>query len=170
MSQSGPIQVIPQGLLGFLNLKNNGQNPNTLDSNVMPVIDLTSWWFENRAEDIGTFTRTPVTGNNGFGSWLTPIIVPEREAWWVLEYTIRSQPMGVGDSAAFACGWQQIITQQRYMVGDLGQVNNDVGVTSAFARGFYVPSGAELLWYTNDVVNATGFQIIGTARIVRLPL
>jgi len=168
-SQWGPIQVIPGGLLGLLNIKNRGKNPDTLDSNVVPTIDLTSWWFEARAEDIGTFTRTPVTGNNGFASWSTPVIVPNGQAWWVLEYTVRTTDMGVGDSGQFGCGWQQIATQQRYAVGPLSDINSGVGICVGFARGFYVPAGAELLWWTNDVINATAYNPIGTARIVRLP-
>lgn len=169
MAQWGPVQVIPAGLLGFLNIKNSGRNPESIDSNVMPVFDIMPLWMQTKAEDIGTFTSPAPSGNNGFGSWTIRQIVPEREAWFVLEYTIRTTNMGVGDSAAYAAGWQQPITQQRYLVGDLGTNNSGDGVASGFARGFWVPAGGELLWYTNDVVNATGFTLIGTARIVRFP-
>jgi len=164
------IQLIPPGLLGLLQLKNRGQNPGSLEDIVQPGLDILPFWYEAVAEELNGFTRTPVTGNNGFASWSTPITVPQGEAWWVLNYTIVTSEMGVGDSGQFGVGWQNPAANHTYAVGDISAINSGVGRCVAHGEPFFLGPGAELLWYTNDVVNATAFTLNGFARVARLPL
>jgi hypothetical protein len=170
MTQWGPIQLIPPGLLGLLQLKNIGKNPSQLLDEVRPIMDILPMWYEAVAEELSGFSRTPVTGNNGFASWTVPQIVPQGEIWWVMQYTVVTSEMGVGDSGQFGVGWQLPSVNHTYAVGDISAINSGVGRCIAHGEQFFLPPGGELLWFTNDVVNATAFTLNGFARIARLPI
>lgn len=43
--QSRPIQTATAGLLSLLQVKNRGQNPDVLEGNVQPVLDMVPWWL-----------------------------------------------------------------------------------------------------------------------------
>ncbi|HLC03594.1 MAG TPA: hypothetical protein VJK02_11200 [Anaerolineales bacterium] len=80
MPERAPLQVIPTGLLGFLQLKNGGQFPQSLASEALvPEIDLLRWYLSAEASQV-------VAGDqaiNALGNWGTALVVPQRE-WWYL--------------------------------------------------------------------------------------
>ena len=59
--QYGPVQRLPQGLLGFLQLKNAGRFPDVMIGSYQPTIELAEWLL-NTTSDTLTFT-TPVTNS-----------------------------------------------------------------------------------------------------------
>lgn len=78
MPNSGPIQTYPQGLLGFLQIKNNGKYPALLPDSLQPVIEQLRWMLETNAEStVGTDAAIAAAGT---AMYLT---VPEGEFWCV---------------------------------------------------------------------------------------
>lgn len=73
-----PIQVIPPGLLGFLQLKNGGQNPRQFPEVLQPVLELMHWYlFANSEVVLGTDAAIAAAG---LVNYLT---VPDDEFWAV---------------------------------------------------------------------------------------
>ena len=86
---SGPIQLQPAQLLEFLQLKNRGRNPSTLLDGVRPVIGLDHWYFEGASRYVWGGTGGSV-GDEVVGTvvlWTVP------QDWWLLDYTVRTQPL-----------------------------------------------------------------------------
>lgn len=73
-----PIQAIPQGLLGFLQLKNAGKNPQELNSLLQSSLDLGEWMLQT-APEIEAGTNGAIAAA-GFTAYQT---VPDGE-WWFL--------------------------------------------------------------------------------------
>lgn len=46
----GPIQVIPPGLVGLLQLKQFGRLPDQLQGSVQPVLEMRDWYFQARRQ------------------------------------------------------------------------------------------------------------------------
>lgn len=83
---TGPIQIIPPGLLGFLQLKSQGKNPSLLADTYLPCIEMRDWMFQAERESV-TDTLTLGAGANAPGTYAAyagvAAIVPNGEFWWV---------------------------------------------------------------------------------------
>jgi hypothetical protein len=103
---SGPIQILPRGLLGWLQLKQQGTNPSQLADFVQPTLDLTPHYREQQAQVLDQNSGISLTtGNVGFVAWSPlSIIVPPNETWWVTAYDIATSTIVVADDTVFSCG------------------------------------------------------------------
>lgn len=92
LEPSGPIQVIPPGLLGLLQLKSpSGVNPHLLNNDVQPNIDMLEWWLRaNRQVWSLNSGITLAAGTYNTFSGLSPnsIIVPQSQWWYVHSATM----------------------------------------------------------------------------------
>jgi len=87
----GVLNRIIPGLLGMLQLKQRGANPDTLSDTVVPTIDVGHWYDADRpscfAGDVsltsGEIYATSLLLNVG------QIRVPLDEVWWVRSYSVR---------------------------------------------------------------------------------
>lgn len=172
---SGPIQVYPPGLLGFLQIKNRGENPSLLPDTIQSVMDLTEWMFQARAEDYQpdiAHQRTLTTNQNSLRAF-TPndITVPKGEWWWVHSFSIVAPVSTAGDSVNFACGISTTsIGANEHIVSDyqVGTAPNDAcGVT---ANRFFVPPGTIFGVRPKSITSPGGITFTGYLRITRLPI
>lgn len=79
-----PIQVLPRGLLGFLQLKNMGQNPSEFPDLLQPVLEMREWYYETNAitqvaSGLALVPAATTVGN------LILLVVPNGQAWAVLD-------------------------------------------------------------------------------------
>lgn len=188
----GPIQVIPPGLLGFLQLKSSGRNPTQISEELRGVLDLTSWYYQARvieftlSPDIpgaGTMNRAiSVASGRGFKTWnggtATSCTVPQTEWWWIDRYTIRAHQAGAG-AAGDVDIFQPVIhttTAGATLTHALGNpfelpfsltVDRD-GLISV--GGFFAPPGSELGLGIVEHLSAQTTNYEGFLRLVRLPL
>jgi hypothetical protein len=166
----GPLQVLPQGLLGFLNIKNNGLNPEWLRNSVQPVLDLQQWWFNTQASDLGSGATVLVADNGtGFNSFTTPqVAVPNGEFWFVTDCTIRTGALAATDACSFSVGY--ILPPSPFTTFQLGvrtSASGAAGVASqgiASARMFWLPPGA-VLAVANETNESAGAGITYTLNI-----
>lgn len=93
---SGPIQQIPQGLLGFLQLKNRGQNPSELPDVLSPGFELSNWYLETGAEIV--VQDAPVAVAVGTINLIT---VPN-DQWWLVHDFFVNVGLDAG-STVFGC-------------------------------------------------------------------
>lgn len=180
----GPMQVIPPGLMGFLQLKQTGRLPGDLSGTVEPIIELRDWYFQARMIDVfsqfPTFpsTVTITTGSIGYKPFTVPYTwqVPASEIWYVDTYTVAIGPVASGDSVSFACAWKNgpsgTAFESTYDIGN--EVNNVADATArfpaAFARNFWLPPGAFPTVRVRQITTVAGFAFYGQMRYVRLPI
>jgi len=78
---SGPIQTFPAGLLGFLGLKNGGQNPDVLLNEVRAGIDLTNFYAYGLESEQGSDSLPfALGGGTNYSAFFT---VPAKKVWYV---------------------------------------------------------------------------------------
>lgn len=174
---SKPIQLIPPGLLGLLQLKNNGKNPQELPDQVQAIMEMRDWYMECNHETV-VQTVDVANGAVGFTAYTTPIIVPATEYWFVEDYTVQTNTALIATSVvSFAAAWR-IVTGavfSQFGVGTPQQLLTGVAAgRGGFAfsdRGFFLPTGAELgIRVMANEVAAGNITYQGSVRITRLPL
>lgn len=85
---SGPIQVIPPGLLGMLQLKNVGQLPDVLQGNVQPVLELRDWLLHaNELYGLASLNQAAGNYDSTMVSMNTPVVIPQGEWWYLHDIT-----------------------------------------------------------------------------------
>ena len=80
------INRVPQGLLGLLDTKTLGKNPDDLSNTIVPTVDLKDLFLVNSGLQQDIVTAAAVTS----ASLLTPVAlvsVPAGELWFVLNVT-----------------------------------------------------------------------------------
>lgn len=171
---SRPIQVIPAGLLGFFNLKNNGQNPVELLEVVQPQLDMRDWYFQSAAEDLPIASIALPNGSPGFNAFTTnPLLVPSDEWWYVLELTVRTGNLAATDASSFSGGYITPTTGvfHTYQVGSRTSVTGNAGAAfqgCANARGFFVPPDSALAVVIESLLTAATVTFSAHARVARL--
>jgi len=168
---SGPIQTIPQGLLGLLQLKQTGRNPSELTDTVQSIVDLMPLWLKRNTSDITSQSITRATNGTGFVSYTTPIIVPPGFTWFVENYTL-SCVISAADSGSFVPalkspnGLSYSLTESAYI--DVVTAQNRVGLIAA--KNFWVGPGEELLVGVVRALAATTITITGSVKGIVVPI
>lgn len=99
----GPVQLHPRGLLGLLQLKNHGKNPEQLLETIQPVLELKDWYLQGESAQSlsGNFLATgaanfsgAIFSSNAGGVLFTP---PVGRAWWVLDFSVAAPVSAAGD-------------------------------------------------------------------------
>jgi hypothetical protein len=173
----GPIQTIPRGLLGLLNLKNLGRLPDSLNSEVTPVIDLSRWWLTSEAlfdvitHGVGLSTSGPLSLN-----FSSSILVPDNQVWWIERYTVElSLPAAAGESAQNVA--PIIFLSQAAPVRSQCLVETPITVTGGTGTatgsmigcgGFFAPPGSSLGVYVGRSITGTTIAVNGTVYATRM--
>lgn len=179
---AGPIQTIPQGLLGLLQLKELGKNPPVLVDSVAPNLDLFQLYAQRLMNgEMGLFggqmsTGNLVNGNHGFQQFFVSgaaCIVPQSEMWWVYEYSADVATLAAADTLSGGVA----ILQQASRPLLVGPTYNDVitarvrsWISSPITTTFFAAPGATFGIYLTDILTGTNINVFGTLRAVRIPL
>lgn len=178
--KGGPIQVIPPGLLGFLQLKTSGKNPEFLDDTISPTLDVTDWYFQASLLD---FTQAVATAARALANGVTgiqlfspnSIDVPQQENWWVEEYTIFAAVPAATDTCQFSCMYRtpNVGSTNPYVLGDPSPLLTGVAAAArinvARARQFFAPAGCSLGMFVLANETAATITYNGFVRFARLP-
>lgn len=106
----GPVQIIPQGLMGLLQLKQTGLMPGWLAQSIQPTIDLRDWYFQSRRVDEftlfnGNVLTSPSVTARGVYAFSVPAglaQVPGNQLWYVEHFSVFGGTAAVADVASFA--------------------------------------------------------------------
>lgn len=171
--KNGPIQTIPSGLLGFLQLKNMGRNPSELVDALSPTLQMNDWYFMSRAEQLPVGSRNVANGAVGILPWTTnPLIVPNEEAWWVIDYNVTVSIV-TGETCGVHCGWRDPTSFPHLFGTPSFFLNGPAALTYqpvAYGGGIFLPPGSELGVYVAAATTAANIEASGNGWIVRLPL
>lgn len=177
MSDLGtPIQLAPPGLLGLPQLKTAGINPDALQRQISPTIDLEAWWLRASARkaaatllDLAPATYAAVQG-------FATLTVPNTAWWYVRNYTVRLQGQAaLAVITRFALAYKVPTSAGSpdgdYLLQDLlfGSVT-EPAMCALSAKNFWLPPGAQLgLWV--DTVTVNTFRVLLTGLdYTELPL
>lgn len=165
---SGPIQVIPPGLLGLLQLKSPmGVNPSVLNNDVQPVIDLEKWWMRAREEYIDLATATnpyaPATYHSLVAFGANSPTVPNNEWWYVRNLSGRVYSSGAGTvTRGCRVGYLTPNIGNVLLFGDPMEAIAAGGSDTSLARDFWAPPGSifgiylTIVAVANVTLNFTG--------------
>lgn len=177
----GPIQTLPQGLLGLLQLKQQGSNPSQFVDAVQGTFELFDMYAQSRLLDVsGANAAAPspkpavnvnTAGAKGFGA--NGLIVPQGQIWYVYQYTLQCSLLAA-EYIRFAPvlypapGSLDIVT--------LGPDYNDVITARArFAlvgntAPFWATSGASLGFAVYDIVTGGNINVTANMRAAVMQL
>lgn len=176
---AGPVQLIPPGLLGFLQLKSLGRNPSQLVESYSPTIEMLDWIMESQpleaASDLGARPLyVAAAAGPTIGQPVPAMSVPQDEIWRVLQFTIEVS-LVAGESSSFApCFFTSVAgVTIPYLVGpptDL-YAGTAIGVRNvAYAPApFWAPPGCQLGVYIRQSIQAGVLNYVHSARYVRCP-
>lgn len=173
-----PIQLAPSGVLGLLQLKNNGRNPSTLMDSVQPTLDLWPQYLLTNGEQILS-ANIAVNATGGAGPAVPDCLVPEGECWAVQLFSISMNGvLGVGQELS-------MLTMVEYgLTSGGGGIGVACGTVSrVFANGecphatadipgcgyLLLPPTSQLYVWVGKITGGP-FNVNIRARYTRLPL
>jgi hypothetical protein len=165
---SGPIQLIPPGLLGLLQLKSPaGQNPAVLNSDVGGTIDLLPFYLRaNRRVWALNSGITLAAGTYNTFTALSPnaIDCPQNQ-WWYVHSVTMTFTVGAASSyvmANLAMRWNSVGTIRWRVLGSpsrAGTLTSADGEIALLAEKFWMPPGSSLGVNVGIVAGAAGLAI-----------
>lgn len=93
------INRVPQGLLGFLGIKNGGENPKQLSNVLVPTWNTTALYQYGNSE-----VSTVLVAINAVGSQAY-VTVPAGEMWAILQQSAGCDTLGAGQTIEFSTNW-----------------------------------------------------------------
>lgn len=176
---SGPLNVQPKGLLGFLQLKNSGVNPAALADGLAAVVDLTDWFLQTNSLDFTCARSGLTTGSDGQVAWGastvngvsgTAILVPQDE-WWYLHHYTAFANLVAGDTLSIGVSMKNSPLQQYLLLGTMtpALAGADKQPTAMLLhQHVWVAPGTELTLTIGEITSAGTIQVNGGGRFTRL--
>lgn len=173
------IQLTPAGLLGLLQLKNEGRNPQNLIETIQPVIDCFELYRGSARESRSTDDILFAVGANPVTVFTNGdlAVVPSNEFWFVDFLTVRILTLGVaGDIGGLApCFFSRTAdgaNNQPHVVGPTSVQGSDAvgggSVISANDRPFLMcPGDQPGCWGVRESA-AAGFVFRLSMRFARM--
>lgn len=181
---AGQVQVVPQSLLGFLQIKSQGENPNRLLTDITPTVDLTEWWRQARIEDTPSLfpggepqiVRNTPSAFIQLQSGGVGCVVPPGQWWYVDQLMILIAFGAAADYARFQGAVNTFSAgapNQWYSVtpefNDVVTARVRVAQTPPMLRGFWAPPGTQFGVTVFDAATAGNLTFAMNIRAVRLP-
>lgn len=187
---AGQIQLIPPGLLGMLQIKNDGKNPSSLGEQIAPVFNLTEWYawqnFERHKAEAGSLILGQVGPRIIESAAVEPGVglkTPQDEWWYVHNFTVMANvttSLPPGDFVVmlpmcnvYKNSGAHIWILPHTPIPPTRQTMpavNDTGYAIGTDRPFFMPPNSELMIYVIGVVAGVSITTRGDALITRLPM
>lgn len=168
---NGPIQSIPEGLLSFFQLKNQGRNPHELGQVVQPDFEMRDWYFASRAV-VTTATVNVIAGTLNFYEFTAPVgglVVPNTELWYIVDYSLIVG-LAAGETLYATAAYLAPNGTGTFVVGAANQVTGVASMIFRADRSFFMPSGHKLGLFVTSTAGAGPFEVTAWLRYIRLSL
>lgn len=176
----GPIQTLPRGLTGLLNLKVLGRVPDELLGTVQPTVDIEPYWMNYRAVTNESLVHGRTLTTQGGGALtFSPgnITVPDGEIWYVHHYgvdTVLTAAAGQVVERVQPCIIYNLVgTIVHVPVGTTETLSSSATVSvsaTVGAHDFWLPPGASLGFYVGSVTSAAGAAFTGRYQVTKMPI
>jgi len=133
------INRIPQGLLGFLGIKNGGENPRQLSNVLVPVWETRDLYTFTNSEISSVILGIAALGSQGY------VTIPTGELWLILQQSASSDTLTAGQSLEFSTNWTDPAAVVNIETGLTSGVRT-VGarVTAVSQRAYYASAGSQV--------------------------
>lgn len=169
----GPVQRIAAGLLGFFQLKDQG-NPTVIGDMLQGVLELKDWYLETASEIPVVSTRSLATLSSGFFGFNAgggAIVVPQDEWWYVENFTVYAGLPAATETLSLAPALRYTTASQDFILGAPSRaVTGGNQAVAALAEKFWAPPGSELGAFIVQAASATTLTLVGAIRFTRLPI
>lgn len=91
---TSPINRVPSGLLGFLDIKNFGQNPTDINQVVQPHLDLHPYYSASNRRKISSASLNLIANDVALSS----LIVPANKAWIIDHFAASANTLTAGQA------------------------------------------------------------------------
>jgi len=155
------LNKIPNGLLGFLGIKNGGHNPEELAPQLSAGFELFHWYTQTNREFFRTAINLTALGQTTF------FTVPAGEWWYVLHASLVTSVLGAGQTLQAAIGFtdapglRTIIVQNPPPSRTVGQV------FTCNASGFWVGPGDTIGPYVTELAAGPIVSPVFTLSVAR---
>lgn len=174
---SGPIQVLPAGLLGLLQLKSpSGRAPEVLQGDVQPTLDMLRFYLNQQAIH-ATQGGISLLAGSGTGNLVfnnPSLIVPLNEWWFCHYYTVQASPLTAGDIftglTPMAYFDPNAPSARFHLLSDPVYGRPTGGIPVNGARNFFLPPGSSLGAYVDTYTIAAAESVVGDLFYTRLPI
>lgn len=103
MIQDSPINRVPKGLLGFLDIKAMGKNPSRFAEQTAGVVETTPFYLTDGERLINDWALgTVVLAGRGFDGSAALFTVPQNKIWLVSDISSQLDLMAVGNTIGYA--------------------------------------------------------------------
>jgi len=96
----GYLQVLPQGLLGFLQIKTAGGFPKTLSQELIPTLDLLEWYAQLNSETVFSAVINAIVSASASGANFPEFNVPNGQVWIAHEYIVSFGVSATGSATS----------------------------------------------------------------------
>lgn len=160
---STPVQLSPPGLLNLLQLKTGGVNPDDVQREIQPTIDLEAWWLRAaRTVDLTNRGITALAGVNGYIDFSPNVIQVPANAWWYVHaysvtFTVAALDQVLGLRLAML--YNPTGTQRYRFVGEYVPQASVTSTTSDLALNaseLWAPPGSRLGFYAYYITGPGG--------------
>lgn len=167
---NGPIQVSPAGLLGFLQLKVGGRQPDAMRQDVQPIVDLSPYWLRSGGRNVSAAYSVSVPA--GLLGGIAPLVDagtvalgPGPAEWWyVHSLTLSAFNNGAAATSSVGLGMVTLggpgFATSQFM---LQPESIDMGAAAQRflgARDFWLPPSATLGVWVGTVGAATSLDVV----------
>lgn len=177
---SGPIQVLPRGLLSLLQLKQMGKSPSQLAEVVAPTLDIMEFYRQGLFVDQRNFLPSGSATllfnarnfNGPFTNGTETLTAPNNETWYVERFSaIGNIPAADTCRIALAIASVPAVTVLPVSEDVTDVLNARNRTFSICARSpFWLPPGWQIGAVVMDVLTGTNISLIASMRAIRIPL
>ena len=173
----GPVQQIAHGLLGFFQLKSQG-NPTVISDMLSCSLDLKDWYLKTAA-DVAAVQSTVSLANNStgfFGFTTQPLVVPQNEIWYVHRYSLVAGMPLITDTIQFRPAARYTTASQDFILGGGSDIAGYAGTKGnlaacGLATEFWLNPGYTLGVFIENLTTASPtLTVAGAIEYVRMPI
>jgi len=170
----GPVQRIAAGLLGFFQLKDQG-NPTVINDDIAPSIELLDWYLRSACTVVPATSNVTIAPNTlGFVDFTgNRLLVPQNEWWYCERYTLTCGCSLATDAISMAPAIANAVSGTSLLLDRMSEwtpTANIPNVVTAVANRFWVPPGNALAVYVGFSETVTTLTVTGNLEFVRIPI
>lgn len=155
------INRVPQGFLGVLDAKTQGQSPADVSPVLSAGIDLTQFYLGDRPLNTAVATTAGVNANGVVAG--SAITVPDGELWFV--YAAQTQAISTAGTAGHSFSWRLTTLDNNFLHGR--QFNSGLAIATGitaiaqdwFETGLHVPAGCVFAPYVAFIGGGNVFTV-----------
>lgn len=156
------LNRIPNGLLGFLGIKNGGSNPAQLSQVLGAGFELFDWYVQTNREYFRTGINLAALGQTTF------FTVPNGEWWFVCHASLVTSALGAGQTLQAGISFTDASGVRTIMVGNPPPSRTVGQVFACDSRDFWMGPGDTIGPYVTEIAAGPIVAPVLTLAVARL--